>query len=307
MTDRLQEICRAFLLGGESAPRVLFLYGKGNEPGRLKNVLMVGFANLHLRFQICRELGQRLAWRITKGVPLTDLEGPEAEPPEEHLFIFGGLETIAGEDAWDLHGERKEREEERMAECTGAFEAAFRHYCGHGVRVLLDSTCPPDELPFLSDEIREEIKKGLVLCLDGEEISAPLEELAAMRLYSPPEKGRYREWYRPEFLELFFDERTETLSETQAEALGRLKRIVIELPEELMVIQRNQVRKNKLWWYYPNAPEEEIDADMLAFRIRYPFLNRFNCGPEGYEVDFARSGALGHCLRCLKEKDEGEI
>lgn len=48
---------------------------------------------------------------------------------------------------------------------------------------------------------------------------------------------------------------------------------------------------------------EGLTAEELAAGICYVFWNRFNCGQEGYEVDFAKSGLLGRALRGLKGRD----
>jgi hypothetical protein len=129
----------------------------------------------------------------------------------------------------------------------------------------------------------------------------PVRELMEMGLW--PSAGRFASLYRAGFLEAFPAEETETLSAAQEERLKEMKHVVHALTEQYRGLFSACLSKTGTGL----ASREEakaLSAEELTAQICYVFWNRFNSGPEGYEVGFAKSGALGHYLRCLKEKDE---
>lgn len=170
----------------------------------------------------------------------------------------------------------------------------------NGGQVLLGASRPPEELVGMDESVRERILGGLVCRVDDdEEFGGPIDELTALGLLRAREKGRYAALYEERFLDLFPSAPTETLSEEQLEALGELNKLARSTPmrRSVSIVDSEYRKLNELF------PADKWDADMLAFEICYPFWNRFNSSPEGYEIGFAKSGQLGQNLRTLKERD----
>lgn len=103
--------------------------------------------------------------------------------------------------------------------------------------------------------------------------------------------------YAPKYLELFLESPVKDLSREQCDALSELGRTVSD------ITSRNRELFKVIGSCSESIPLEKQDADMLAFRIVYPFWNRFNSGSERNEYEFARSGEHGRLLRLLKGKD----
>ena len=114
----------------------------------------------------------------------------------------------------------------------------------------------------------------------------------------------YSDYSSFEYLELFTAEPVEALSPEQSLALKRMKEVVSKLTRDRRDLFQKQAGRKKVYWQDNQAVlPDDVDADLVAFQIVYPFWNRFNSTPERYEEVLARSGKLGSLLRLLKEQD----
>ncbi len=282
MTNELKDICRSLITGTGESRAPVFFYGDYKETSPLEKLITIG-ASRNLELPVYKTNG----YSFPRGEIVTLADGVAASvgatSPESGLVVFSCLEELSKDEG-----------------ATRRFLDLIDRLCTHGVQLVLLASCPPEGLPF-PESLVAQLRTGLVFCLDGEEFGMPVRELMEMGLW--PNAGRFASLYRAGFLEVFPVEKTEILSAAQEEQLKEMKRVVHALSEQYRGLFSACLSKTGTGL----ASREEakaLTAEELTAQICYVFWNRFNSGPEGYEVDFARSGALGFFLRQLKEKDE---
>ena len=266
-------------------------YFCGENANTAVTIMEMGLSFLHEREPIWRTNGFQIAsysyFHVDRAI-----DHFKESPDKRGLFVVSSLEMLFGEKTVLFDKDARE-----------LFYKLLDVVHENGGQVLLGAACPPEELAGMDEAVRERILGGLVCHVDdGEELGGPIDELTALGLLPAREKGRYAALYEERFLDLFPGAPTETLSEEQLEALGELNKLARSAPmrRSVSIVDSEYRKLNELF------PADKWDADMLAFEICYPFWNRFNSGPEGYEIGFAKSGQLGQYLRYLKERDRCE-